>query len=72
MIMRYNITIKGSWMCETDDVFALMHMVEDGALEIGEKGEIRTLNDIKFKDWEEAFEFVSDEAGWGASVVMRA
>jgi threonine dehydrogenase-like Zn-dependent dehydrogenase len=71
MVMRYNITIKGQWMCERADVFALMRMVESGALKIGEKGGVRTIGKYKLKDWEEAFEVASNEAGWETSVVMR-
>ncbi|KAF2030983.1 alcohol dehydrogenase [Setomelanomma holmii] len=71
-IMRKNIALRGKWMCQRADVKSLVRMVEAGILKVGERGGVKTVGEYGFKDWEEAFEVASKEAGWDAAVVLRA
>ncbi|KAK3675027.1 hypothetical protein LTR78_004960 [Recurvomyces mirabilis] len=38
VIMHRNLTLKGKWMCERDDIFAMLKLVETGMLPLGKKG----------------------------------
>ena len=70
-IMRNNIALKRKWMYERSEVVALIRLVEDGILKIGEKGGVEVVGDFGLGEWEEACEVASREAGWDKGVVMR-
>ncbi|KAL1604881.1 hypothetical protein SLS60_004421 [Paraconiothyrium brasiliense] len=70
-VMRKNLTLTGTWMYNREQVLALIKMVETGILKIGKQGGIRELTIFEFAEWEKAFDYASDNAGWATTVLIR-
>ena len=70
LVMFNNLTIKGRFMYEAEDVKKLIRLVEGGRLLLGEKGEIETVGTYGLKEWKEALPAAEKEAGWGKQVVL--
>ena len=55
IIMHKNLTLKGKWMYNREDIPALIKLVETGFLKVDEKGGITIVGTFKLEDWDEAF-----------------
>ncbi|KAI7977687.1 hypothetical protein EIK77_010278 [Talaromyces pinophilus] len=65
-VMHANITIKGKWMYEREDVLKLVKLVENGRLRV-DGGSVKK---YALEQWEEAFEVAANEAGPGRLVAL--
>lgn len=65
-VMHANMTIKGKWMYERDDVLKLIKLVEGGRLRV-DGGSVKK---YALEQWEEAFEAAASEAGPGRLVAL--
>lgn len=65
-VMHANMTIKGKWMYERDDVLRLIKLVENGRLRV-DGGSVKK---YALEQWEEAFEIAANEAGPGRLVAL--
>ncbi|KAJ4294992.1 hypothetical protein N0V90_007000 [Kalmusia sp. IMI 367209] len=70
-VMRKNLTLRGTWMYDREQVHALIKMVETGILKIGEQSGVKDIGVFQFGEWEKAFDVASENARWDAAVVMR-
>ncbi|KAJ4355494.1 uncharacterized protein N0V89_003510 [Didymosphaeria variabile] len=70
-VMRKNLTLRGTWMYNREQVLALIKMVETGILKLGKQGGMRDMTVFGFAQWEKAFDHASDNAGWATTVLMR-
>ena len=65
VIMRRNITLKGKWMCERNDIFAMLKLVETGMLPLGRKGGMEVTGTFPLEEWKEAWDLAAEKAGFG-------
>ncbi|KAE8547720.1 hypothetical protein EYB25_009513 [Talaromyces marneffei] len=65
-VMHANMTIKGKWMYERDDILRLIKMAESGRLRV-DGGSVKK---YALEQWEEAFEVAAREAGPGRLVAL--
>lgn len=65
-VMHANMTIKGKWMYEREDILRLIRMVESGRLRV-DGGSVKK---YALEQWEEAFEVAAREAGPGKMVAL--
>lgn len=65
-LMHANMTIKGKWMYEREDVLKLIKLVENGRLRV-DGGSVKK---YALEQWEEAFEVAANEAGPGRLVAL--
>lgn len=70
-VMRNDLSLKGKWMYEREDVKSLIRMVETGRLAIGERNGVKIEGDFAFAEWEKAFDVASENARWDAQVIMK-
>ncbi|KAL6922713.1 hypothetical protein FSST1_006739 [Fusarium sambucinum] len=59
-IMVKGLTIKGTWMCKTEQTKRLIKMVETGVLPLGDRAKMGPVKTFKLSQWEEAFKYVKD------------
>lgn len=67
-VVRRNLTIKGKWMYERDDILKLIQMVESGALKLGREAGCRIVGRFPMEKWKEAFDAAAEHAGPGERV----
>lgn len=65
-VMHANMTIKGKWMYERDDILKLIKLVESGRLRV----DYGSVKKYALEQWEEAFEVAASEAGPGRVVAL--
>ncbi|KAK7192367.1 hypothetical protein DPSP01_004954 [Paraphaeosphaeria sporulosa] len=70
-VMRKNLTLRGTWMYNREQVLALIKMVETGILKLGKQGGKKDISVFGFAEWEKAFNYASDNAGWATTVLLR-
>ncbi|RFU24812.1 hypothetical protein B7463_g11522, partial [Scytalidium lignicola] len=68
VVMHQNLTIKGKWMYERDDVLQLIKMVEAGALKLGSEAGCVTVGKFPLEKWQEAFDVAAEYSGPGEVV----
>jgi D-arabinose 1-dehydrogenase-like Zn-dependent alcohol dehydrogenase len=71
VMMFNNLTIKGRFMYEREDVKRLIRLVESGRVVIGEQGGIETVGRYGLEEWEGAIERAGEATGWGKQVVLE-
>lgn len=59
-IMSQNITLKGKWMYERQDVTDLMRLVENGHMVLGKQGGLDPYKAFELEDWQNAFDFAEE------------
>ena len=69
-VMHWNLTIKGKWMYERDDIKSMIKMVEAGVLKLGESGGLRVIGKFGLEEWDAAFTAAENNAGMGESTVI--
>ncbi len=60
-----NLTIKGKYMYEREDVRLLIKMAESGALKLGTAGGNEVVGTFKLEEFEKAFEAAHENPGVG-------
>jgi threonine dehydrogenase-like Zn-dependent dehydrogenase len=70
-VMRKNLTLKGTWMYNREQVLGLIKMVETGVLKLGKQGGVKDISVFGFVEWEKAFDYASDNAGASTMVLLR-
>ena len=69
-IMVFNITIKGKWMYERDDVLLMIKMVESGVFKLGPDAGMNVVGKFSLEQWEEAFKLAAERNKPGEKVVF--
>ncbi|BCS21767.1 putative isopropanol dehydrogenase [Aspergillus puulaauensis] len=69
-LMAKNLTIKGKWMYERDDIWKIIQMAESGVLKLGKQAGWVTVKKYKLEQWAEAFSCAAQRAGPGEQVVF--
>ncbi|GIJ85020.1 hypothetical protein Asppvi_003875 [Aspergillus pseudoviridinutans] len=70
VLMAKNLTIKGKWMFEREDVQRMIQMVEAGILPLGSQAGWVTAGKYKLEQWAEAFASAAQHAGPGERVLF--
>lgn len=65
-----NITLKGNWMYERNNVLALIKMVEKGNLRLKEEDGCSVVGEFGLDQWREALTAANQLTGIGESVVF--
>ncbi|KAK3169535.1 hypothetical protein OEA41_008919 [Lepraria neglecta] len=69
-VMHWNLTLKGKWMYERDDIKSMIKMIEAGVLKVGKSGGLRVVGKFGLEDWDAAFTAAEKNAGMGDSTVI--
>ncbi|KAK5945072.1 hypothetical protein PMZ80_002275 [Knufia obscura] len=71
-VMHWNLSIRGKWMFEREDVRNLIKMVEGGFMVLGEKGGLgKAPRAFALEDWKEAFDYAKENAGLGGGAYFK-
>ena len=70
MVMHRNLTLKGKWMFEREDIKGMIKLVENGVLKLGKGAGLRTVGKFELEDWDKAFTAAEENAGMGESTVI--
>lgn len=65
-VMHWNLTLKGKWMYEREDVRTLIRAVEIGSVPLGKEGGMRGSHSMKafgLEEWQQAFDWAEENAG---------
>lgn len=62
-VMFRDLTIKGKWMYEREDIYRLIRMVESGVLKLGKGAGIQTINRFPLNEWQQAFDAAAERGG---------
>ena len=68
--MHWNLTMKGKWMYEREDIKGLLKLVETGMLKIGERGGVQLVGRFGLEEWEKAFTVAEENGVVGKFVVL--
>lgn len=69
-VVHRNLTIKGKWMYDRNDVLKLVQMVESGALKLGREAGCQTVGKFPMESWKEAFDAAAEQTGSGERVLI--
>ena len=69
MVMHGNLTLKGKWMCEREDIKAMIKMVKNDVLKLAR---IRIVGKFGLEDWDwdNALTAAEKNAGVGESTLI--
>lgn len=70
VVMHRNLTLKGKWMFEREDIKGMIKMVENGVLKLGESSGSRIVGKFGLEDWDKAFTAAEKNAGMGESTLI--
>lgn len=70
LVLHRNLTLKGKWMFEREDIRNMIKMVENGVLKLGESAELSVSGKFGLEDWDKAFTAAEKNAGMGESTVI--
>jgi threonine dehydrogenase-like Zn-dependent dehydrogenase len=70
VLMAKNLTIKGKWMIEREDVRRMIQMVGAGILPLGSQAGWVTAGEYKLEYWAEAFASAAQHTGPGERVLV--
>ncbi|PQE25057.1 alcohol dehydrogenase protein [Rutstroemia sp. NJR-2017a BVV2] len=70
MAVLNNLTIRGQYMYEREDVRGLIKLVESGALKLGKTAGHELVGEFSLDEWEKAIETAASNAGPGQLAVM--
>lgn len=63
--MHRNLTLKGKWMYEREDVQRIIKMVESGRLKLGQDVGSRVVGKYGLEQWKEALDVAAEQSGPG-------
>ena len=70
MVMHRNLTLKGKWMFEREDIKGMIKMIENGVLKLGGSAGVRIVGKFALGDWDKAFTAAEKNAGMGEVTVI--
>ena len=71
-VMHSNLSIRGKWMFERQDVRNLIKMVEGGFMILGEQGGLgKRPKAFALGEWREAFKYAKEDAGLGGGSFFK-
>lgn len=70
LVLSKNITIRGQFMYEREDVRNIIKLVETGLLKLGKGAGIETIGQFPLEDWENGLETAATNPEWGKQVVF--
>jgi D-arabinose 1-dehydrogenase-like Zn-dependent alcohol dehydrogenase len=71
LVMFNDLSIRGKFMYEAEDVKRLIRLVETGRLPLGDRGGLETVGTYGLMQWEAAIDAAQKETGWGKQVVLQ-
>ncbi|MCJ1330134.1 hypothetical protein MMC10_006816 [Thelotrema lepadinum] len=69
-VMHKNLTLKGKWMYEREDIAGFMRLIHSGLLKLGPKAGNEIVGKFGLEGWKEAFDLAAEKAQMGQMVVM--
>jgi len=71
-VMHWNLSIRGKWMYERQDVRSLIKMVEGGFMLLGEKGGLeKSPKAFALTQWKKAFDHAMEDVGFGGGAYFK-
>ena len=70
VVMHWNLTLKGKWMFEREDIKSMIKMVENGVMKLGGSAGLRIVGKFGLDEWDKAFTAAKKNAGLGETVVI--
>lgn len=69
-VMHRDLTLKGKWMYDRQQVLDLIKMIETGVLKLGKGEGQRMVEKFALEEWDKAFTTAAENAGMGAKAVI--
>ena len=70
VLMHSNLTLKGKWMFEREDIKSMIKMVENGVMKLGESAGLKIVGKFGLEDWDKAFTAAEKNAGVGEMILL--
>lgn len=70
VVMHGNLTLKGKWMFEREDIKGMIKMVENGVMKLGESAGVRIVGKFGLEEWDKAFTAAEKNAGVGEMALI--
>ena len=70
VFIHWNLTLKGKWMFEREDIKSMIKMVGNGVMKLGGSAGFRIVGRFGLDDWDKAFTAAEKNAGLGEFVVI--
>ena len=70
VVMHRNLTLKGKWMFERENIKGMITMIEGGVLKLSESAGPRVVGKFGLEDWDKAFTIAEKNAGMGESTLI--
>lgn len=70
VIVHRNLSLKGKWMYEREDISRLVKMVEVGVLKLGKGAGVEVVGRFGLEDWDTAFRVAEESGVWGKQVLV--
>jgi len=69
-VMYSNLTIKGKWMYDREQVLDLIKKIETGVLKLDKGDGQKPIKKFALEDWDEAFTAAAENSGMAAKVLI--
>jgi len=69
-ILLHNLTLKGKFMYNREDLPALLKLVETGVLKLDESVGAKVMRKFTLEDWDEAFTMAARKSSDGMTVIV--
>lgn len=69
-VMHRDLSIRGKWMYDRQQVVDLIKMIETGMLKLDKGDGHRSVRTFKLEEWNEAFDVAAENAGMGVKAVI--
>ena len=69
-MVHKNLTLKGKWMFEREDIKRMIKMVEKGMMKVGESEGMKIVGKFGLEDWDKAFTAAEKNAGMGEMALI--
>ena len=70
VVMHGNLTLKGKWMFEREDIKTMIKMVENGVMKLDKSAGVRIVGKFGLEDWDKAFTAAAKNAGMGEMALI--
>ena len=70
VVMHRNLTLKGKWMFEREDIRRMIKMVENGVMKLGESAGVKIVGTFGLDEWDKAFTAAEKNAGMGETTLI--
>ncbi|KAF7563576.1 hypothetical protein G7046_g513 [Stylonectria norvegica] len=71
LLLYRNLTIKGGFMYERDDIFGVIRLLETGRLKLGKENGFEIAGAFPLEEWEKCADTAVEHTGFGSGAVLN-